>query len=360
MDTIGSQRLKSLDVMRGLTMACMVMVNSPGSWSAVYAPLCHASWNGFTPTDMVFPFFVFMLGVSIFASLRKFDFKPSGQTFIRIIRRTVSIFLVAWALNLFGRLMDNGWDFVGAFQHLRILGVLPRLALCYFFASVTVLYVPQKWIKWVIAALLAIYLVILKVTNGLVQGEGSTLCAIDFKLFGPDHAYGFSSNNDPEGILSTIPAIAHTLIGFCVGKWIFSKESKDEVLAKMLLLGAALVIAGLLLGYGCPINKKVWTPTFVLTTCGFGSLLLGLFYWFIDIRGHRKGWGFFETFGVNAITCYALAAISTTVIDLHPLFDSLSTVVAPEFASLCCALIRVAIVWLPAFILKKFKIFIKL
>jgi len=360
MNTIATQRLKSLDVMRGLTMACMVMVNNPGSWSSIYAPLRHASWNGFTPTDMVFPFFVFMLGVSIFASLRKFDFKPSGQAFIRIVRRTVSILLVAWFLNLFGRLMGNGWDFVNAFQHLRILGVLPRLALCYLFASVTVLLVPEKWIKWVIVGLLAIYCGVLWLTHGLVQGEGSTLCAIDYKLFGPDHAYGFNSNNDPEGILSTIPAIAHALIGFCVGKWVFSKEPKQDVLVKLLLLGAALTIAGLLLSYGCPINKKVWTPTFVLTTCGFGSLLLGLFYWFIDIKGHTKGWGFFESFGVNAITCYALAGIFSSLINLHPLFESLSTVVAPEFASLCCALIKVAIVWLPAFILKKFKIYIKL
>lgn len=340
-------------------MACMVMVNNPGSWGEKYAPLAHAKWNGMTPTDLVFPFFLFMLGVSIYASLRKFDFKPTGKAFVRIIKRTVLIFLVAWALNLFSRLMGNGWDFGAAFARLRYLGVLPRLALCYFFASLIVLYVPFKWLKWIIVGLLAAYAAILAAMHGLVYDDTNTLCVIDNKLFGEAHVY-HDGPIDPEGLISTIPAIAHALIGFCVGKWVFSQEPKQDIVLKVMLLGAAMTIAGFLLSYGCPINKKVWTPTFVLVSCGFGSMLLGMLYWFIDIKGHTKGWGFFESFGINAITCYALAGIFANLFDFGPVFDALSGVIAPKAASLACALMMVALVWLPAFLMKKFKIQIKL
>jgi len=354
-----SGRLLSLDVMRGLTVAGMILVNDPGSWDNVYAPLRHAEWNGLTPTDLVFPFFMFMMGVSIFASLRKFDFKPSWNTILRILRRTVSIYAVAMLLALFGNLRWNGWQLGPALAHLRLLGVLPRFALCYLFGSLTVVLVPRKYIKWVIAALLVGYYAILLACHGFIYGEGNTLCAIDIKLWGTNHMY-LDRGIEPEGLLSTIPAIAHTLIGFTVGGWVFSKDEKSDVLNKILLYGAVLTMCGLLLSYGCPINKKVWSPTFVLVTCGFGSLLLGLLYWWIDIREHRKGWAFAEAFGVNAIFSYVIAGVLCHIIDLWPVYQGLEGILTPCGSSLFCAILFVLICWIPAFVLYKCKVYIKL
>lgn len=317
-----SQRLLALDILRGITIAGMITVNNPGSWSYVYAPLGHAEWNGLTPTDLVFPFFMFIMGISTYISLRKYQFTYSAGAAWKIVRRTVVIFAIGLAIAWFGlscrtwhALADEGLPFATRlfrattnFGHLRILGVMPRLALCYGAAALIALTVPHRRIPHLIAALLVGYALLLFLGRGFAYDETNILSIVDRAVLGPDHMYK-DNGIEPEGLLSTVPAVAHVLIGFCCGALLLGVPDVRDKMLRLFLLGTAMALSGWLLSYGCPINKKVWSPTFVLTTCGMASSLLALLVWIIDVRGHRRWCCFFESFGVNPLFMYVLAAI---------------------------------------------------
>ena len=269
-----SGRLLSLDVMRGITIAGMIMVNNPGSWGYVYAPLRHASWNGLTPTDLVFPFFMFIMGVSMFFSLRKYDFKLSGESVTKVLKRTVLIFLVGFALNLFGHLCYNGFS---NFENLRILGVMQRLALAYGIGSLIGLSVKHKYILQTAAGILLFYWILLAATGSQTLSEDNIIAIVDRALFGNTHMYhdyladGTRIAFDPEGLLSCLGSIGHVLLGFYVGKMILDcKKNNELIIRNLFIFGTIIMFLGFLLSYGCPINKKLWSSTFVLTTCGFG------------------------------------------------------------------------------------------
>jgi len=389
-----SSRLLSLDVMRGLTIAGMIMVNNPGSWSYVYAPLGHAHWNGLTPTDLVFPFFMFIMGVSMYLSYSKFDFRFSGKTFVKLLRRSVLLFLIglliAWlslSLRQFNGLADAGlgvgeriWQAVSDLRHLRILGVLQRLALVSFFGSLTILLVRPKYIPWIIGLILIGYWLIIGLTGSYAENETSLISVLDRFVLGETHLYtdhlpdGSSVVFDPEGILSTLPCIAHVLLGFWAGKLISETNDLGKKTQKLFIMGTILLFAGFLLDYGFPINKKLWSSTFVLVTCGLGSLLLALLIWIIDIR-KKKNWSvFFESFGVNPMFVYVVGALLSIMLgNIHLEYAgqnlSLKGVLYGEWlqpllgdypGSLAFALILVTVCWLIAHILYKKKIFIKL
>jgi len=320
-----NQRLLSLDILRGITIAGMIMVNNPGSWSSIYAPLRHAEWNGLTPTDLVFPFFMFIMGISTYFSLRKYNFTPSWPAFVKIIRRTLVIFAIglgiAW-LGLFLRGILNDKTFfeaVANFDHIRILGVMPRLALSYGFGAMFALLLPHKVLPWLVAAILVAYSIILLTGNGFEFSDDNVISIVDHKVLGPDHMYsdtvdGVYLHFDPEGLLSTLPSIAHMLIGFICGGMILATKDKRERIVRLFLVGTVLTFAGFLLNYGMPINKKIWSPTFVLTTCGLASSFLALLIWIIDIRGHRSWTRFFEAFGVNPLAMYTIGALLSIII----------------------------------------------
>ena len=317
-----SQRLLALDILRGITIAGMITVNNPGSWSYVYAPLGHAEWNGLTPTDLVFPFFMFIMGISTYISLRKYQFTYSAGAAWKIVRRTAVIFAIGLAIAWFGlscrtwhALADEGLPFATRlfrattnFSHLRILGVMPRLALCYGAAALIALTVPHRRIPHLIAALLVGYALLLFLGRGFAYDETNILSIVDRAVLGPDHMYK-DNGIEPEGLLSTVPAVAHVLIGFCCGALLLGVSDVRDKMLRLFLLGTAMALLGWLLSYGCPINKKVWSPTFVLTTCGMAASLLALLVWIIDVRGHRRWCRFFESFGVNPLFMYVLAAI---------------------------------------------------
>lgn len=317
-----SQRLLALDILRGITIAGMIMVNNPGSWSYIYAPLGHAEWNGLTPTDLVFPFFMFIMGISTYISLRKYQFTYSAGAAWKIVRRTAVIFAIGLAIAWFGlscrtwhALADEGLPFATRlfrattnFGHLRILGVMPRLALCYGAAALIALTVPHRRIPHLIAALLLGYALLLFLGRGFAYDETNILSVVDRAVLGPDHMYK-DNGIEPEGLLSTVPAIAHVLVGFCCGALLLGAPDVRDKMLRLFLLGTAMALSGWLLSYGCPINKKVWSPTFVLTTCGMASSLLALLVWIIDVRGRRRWCRFFESFGVNPLFMYVLAAI---------------------------------------------------
>lgn len=319
-------RILALDVLRGITIAGMILVNNPGSWEHIYAPLRHAAWNGLTPTDLVFPFFMFIMGISTYISLRKYSFMLSKVAVRKVVQRTVVIFLIGIAIDWFLRFcyywpgpegMGFGeclWDAACTFDTVRIPGVMQRLAVCYGITAFIALIVKHRYIPWIIVGLLAGYFLLLMGGNGFAYDETNLLSIVDRAVFTSAHMYK-DNGIDPEGLLSTIPSVAHVLLGFYVGRMMLAgggKEPQDREtllrshLIKLFLLGTVLAFSGWLLSYGCPLNKKIWSPTFVLVTCGLASSLLALLIWLIDVKGYKRWSRFFEAFGVNPLFMYVL------------------------------------------------------
>jgi len=381
------QRLLALDILRGITIAGMILVNNPGSWNSVYAPLQHASWHGLTPTDLVFPFFMFIMGISTYISLKKYGFECSRPAVWKIVKRTFVIFAIglgiAW-FSLFCRtwntLADDNlpfWSHLGqsiyTFDRIRILGVLQRLALSYGFAAIIVLLLKHKYIPYLIGTLLITYLLVLIFGNGYEYNETSILSIVDRAILGLNHMYK-DNGIDPEGILSTIPSIAHVLLGFCCGRWLMEEKDIREKLLRLFLLGTVLTFSGFLLNYGCPINKKIWSPSFVLVTCGLASSFLALLIWIIDIKGHKKWSRFFEAFGVNPLFMYTIAAVVSILLGnirftYNGALISLSRFAYKELlqpifgdypGSLVYACLFVCLIWASGYVLYKKKIFIKI
>jgi predicted acyltransferase len=381
-------RLLSLDILRGITIAGMILVNNPGSWGAVYAPLRHAPWHGLTPTDLVFPFFMFIMGISMYLSLGKYNFAPTRQTFLKILKRTAVIFLIGLAvvwfsrsLRTFRQLSGEELDFftrllrsVTSIEGLRIPGVMQRLALSYGFAALVAVTVKHKWIPYIIAAVLTGYFLLLALGNGFELSETNILSVIDRAVLGAAHMYTDAGVKlDPEGLASTLPAICHVLVGFCCGKALTSAKDNREKMLKLFIAGACMTFAGFLLSYGCPINKKIWSPTFVLATCGLAATLLALLIWIVDEKGYRR-WGvFFESFGVNPLFIYTLATVLAILFG-NIVFtcggDTVSltgfmyqTVLKPLLGdysgSLAFALLFVGVNWITGNILYKKQIYIK-
>ena len=376
-----SNRLLSLDILRGITIAGMILVNNPGSWSHIYTPLGHASWHGLTPTDLVFPFFMFIMGVSTFMSLRKYNFQATKTSIWKIVKRTIIIFLIGLGLNWFGQLswgLGAGQSFTTAATHfdsLRILGVLQRLALAYGFAALIALFFKPKQLLWVIGTLLIGYFTILLFGNGFEKTEQNIISVFDKALWGAAHMYkdgGIAL--DPEGLLSTLPSIAHVLIGFLFGKMIMDTKDNHKRVEKLLIWGTILAFAGLLLQYGCPINKKIWSPTFVLISTGFAAQLLALLIWIIDINKKIKWSRFFHSFGINPLFIYVFAGVFANLlgsIKVTHANEAISlkgyvytVLIQPwagnNFGSLLYALLFVFVCWSVGYILYKRDIYIKI
>lgn len=384
-----SNRLLSLDILRGITIAGMILVNNPGSWGSVYAPLRHAEWNGLTPTDLIFPFFMFIMGISTYISLRKFNFEYSKATVQKIIKRTVVIFLIGLGLAWFGlsvgtfrALSEDGLGFfdrlfqsITNFEHIRILGVMQRLAITYGITSLIAIFVKHKYIPYIIVVTLSAYFLLLLFGNGFEFSENNIISVVDRAVLGVNHLYKDAGVAiDPEGLLSTIPATCHVLVGFLCGKILMEVKDNPTRITRLFITGTILTFAGLLLSYGCPINKKIWSPTFVLATCGLASNFLALLIWIIDIKGYKKWSVFFESFGVNPLFIYVLAGVLSIVIDnitfvyngetisLHGFIYN--QILQPAFgdylSSLLYALLFVTVTWFVGNILYKKKIYIKI
>ena len=379
-----NKRLLALDVLRGITISGMILVNNPGSWNHIYEPLEHAPWIGLTPTDLVFPFFMFIMGISTYISLRKYQFEFSKKSGLKILRRTIVIYgiglAIAW-LSLSFRtwhLPENKdletwqhlWVACTNFGNLRVMGVFPRLALCYGGAAIVALTVKHKYIPYLIIALLVGYTIILFTGNGFAYNETNILSRVDRYIIGVNHMYK-DNGVDPEGLLSTIPALAHVLIGFCAGKMIMEVKDLNDKIERLFLIGVSMTFVGFLLSYGCPISKKIWSPTFVLTTCGLASSFLGLLMWLIDKQGYKgKITRFFESFGVNPLFIYVFADIISILSgfiflgDGHGLTQHIFNFLQPIFGdnggSLAFAILFVTVCWCVSHILYKKKIYIKI
>lgn len=389
MNTKQNSRLLSLDVLRGITIAGMIMVNNPGSWKYIYSPLGHAQWNGLTPTDLVFPFFMFIMGISTYISLRKFNFECTKPTLLKILKRTIVIFLIGlglgWLslsfrtyhnlagddLGFFERLVQS----VTNFEHIRILGVMQRLALTYGIASLVAILIKHKYIPYIIVTTLFAYFLLLLFGNGFEFSDENIISIVDRAILGANHMYVDGGVVlDPEGLVSTIPAACHVLVGFCCGEILFKTKDNFARITNLFIAGAIMTFAGFLLSYGCPINKKIWSPTFVLATCGLASTFLALLIWIIDIKGHKKWSVFFESFGVNPLFIYVTAGVLSILLGgIWFMYDDvaislksfiynigLEPYLGDYFGSLCFALLFVGVNWVIGNILYKKKIYIKI
>lgn len=393
-----TSRILSIDILRGLTIAGMITVNNPGSWSYMYAPLEHAEWNGLTPTDLVFPFFMCVMGMCIYIAMRKFDFTCNRATVYKIVKRMVLIYLVGLAIGWFAKFcyrwnssqegadfFSQLWYMVWSFDKIRLTGVLARLAICYGITALLAITVRHKHLPYIIVGLLLTYFVILMAGNGFAYDETNILSIVDRAVLTDAHMY-HDNGIDPEGLLSTLPSIAHTLLGFIIGSLLFRKADVGEqqldartniTLTKVVplfVVGTSLLFAGYLLSYGCPINKKVWSPTFVLVTCGLASMLLALLTWIIDVKGKKQWSKFFEVFGVNPLFLFVLSDFFAIVFGAFtfPVGDKQMNVIgfvysqllAPVFGqyggSLVYSLLFIALNWVIGYQLYKRKIYIKL
>ena len=344
-------RILSLDVLRGLTVACMILVNNGTADS--FPALRHAAWNGLTLSDMVFPFFLFIMGISI-------NFSRKGGPG-QILRRSGIILLLCWGIRYIEYAL--GGDFL-PWDHFRLTGVLARIALCYLAAALLSRYVPPRILPPLAGVLLAGYAVLLVCGNGYAQDSSNILSIVDRALLGEAHLY-HKSPVDPEGLLSTVSALAHTLAGCLCGLILKREVPLPDRLRRMALYGLVLAAAGLLLSLWFPLNKRIWSPSYALFTCGGCALLLAGLAWWIDLRGCWSWTPFFEAFGRNALAVYTLSELLSAVAGrtgfsgrLYGVFSGVIPYLPA--ASLLYSLCFVGINALFAYILYRKQVFIKI
>jgi predicted acyltransferase len=310
------ERLLALDAFRGLTVAGMLLVNNPGSWSAIYAPLEHAPWHGWTPTDLIFPFFLFIVGITTELSKKE----PK-----QILRRGLLIILFGLLLNAFpffwwGKIagVDDPTFLqrvVYRFEHLRFAGVLQRIGLVYLFAGFIALKATKRQIVFIIAAILAGYWALLHFGGPLEPPEKTFAAQVDRAVLGENHIWVSSKTWDPEGPLSTLPAIATALLGVLAAGLIAEKSRPlPERVANLFGIGALGMLAGWFWGGLFPINKNLWTSSYVLFTAGFASIALATCLWLIDVHGKRAWAKPFVIYGMNPMVAFVGSGIMARLI----------------------------------------------
>jgi predicted acyltransferase len=357
-----NQRFLSLDVFRGMTICLMIIVNTPGDGAATFAPLLHAEWNGFTPTDLVFPSFLFAVGNAMSFVLPKWEKLSNSKVLFRIAKRTLLIFLLGYLMYWF--------PFTGPIASTRILGVLQRIALCYGIASIIAHFMHERVVMILAALLLLVYWYI-TMHFGLPGQEltmtGNAGILLDKWLMGEGHMYqGEGIAFDPEGWLSTLPAIVNVLIGFIVGKFIQEKGKTYEGLTHLLMWGAGFIFLGFMWNYQFPINKKLWSSSFVMLTVGLDMVIIGTIIYRIELQKQLQFSGFFEVFGKNPLVIYLFSEIlAITLYTLNVgdislfnwIFQHGFSFFAPYWASLAFALSFMLVCWLLGYVLDKFKIY---
>ncbi len=306
-----SERLYSLDVFRGMTVAAMILVNNPGSWDTVYPPLLHAHWNGCTPTDLIFPFFLFIVGVSIhFAYQTKLIEGLTRKIFLKILKRSLIIFSLGIFLSLF-----PGFNF----DTVRVPGVLQRISLVFFFCSL--LYMKTNWLAQIRAVIILLVGYFMLMTMVPVPNFGSAnlepetnLGAWLDRLLLNGHLWAKSKTWDPEGVLGTLPAISTGILGMLTGKLFTSVKEPAQKTTWLFFTGAILIVAGLAWGIVFPINKSLWTSSFVFYTAGIAMQFLAACYWLIDVQGIKRWSTPFIYYGMNAIFVFVASGLLAKIL----------------------------------------------
>lgn len=363
------KRYLSLDILRGLTVAFMIMVNNPGSWDCIYPPLRHASWDGCTPCDLVFPFFLFCVGVSMVFALAKYP-GLTKDAVKKIFKRGVLLYLIGLGLAAFPfyptvqnpdlSFWQNWVQWAG---NVRFLGVLPRIAICYVLASIIVLSIKNtKRLIGVIALLCLLHvglLVLFAGPEGAFSLEGCFARKLDMAILGSHISHNYGLPFEPEGLLGTLTSTATVLLGYVIGQQT-RNTSPLEASAKIFSLSAGLLLGGMALSLVIPINKPLWSASYVLFTAGWASFAFALFIYLIDVRGWEKPFFPFKALGMNALILFVLSGLLGRVVWMFVKWDHSAFFGQNEFISLCYAVAYMILHLIIAVILYKKKIFIKL
>ena len=406
MTEIKSTRYVALDVLRGMTVAGMILVNNPGSWAHIFPPLAHAKWAGCTPTDLVFPFFLFVVGAAMAFSFAKYNEGLNSASVNKLLKRGALIFLVGFGLNAFPFYPTSPnpdlsvWEnFVYRWEHVRIVGVLQRIAMCYVLGGFVALWMRST--KKIIASmgvLMVLHWIILyligdssaELVNGAsgafsLAGQGAD--DIDIAIFGTDHIYkGFGIPFDPEGLLGSLSGACTVLLGFLLGNMIRTNSNKMEVVAKLYTIGLICIGAGLVWSICYPIIKALWTGSYVLYAGGWAAIMLAFFIYFIDIKGKERIFTPFKALGMNPLFAFVMAGLFAKILGMMIKWKSVVTLADGtvtekswsvlswfynnicvaivgennEISSLLFALVYVAVFTAMAMVLYKKKIVIKL
>jgi predicted acyltransferase len=380
-------RYYALDVFRGATVALMILVNNPGSWGHIYSPLDHAKWHGATPTDLVFPFFLFAVGNAMAFVMPKLRTAGDGYFLKKVLKRTFIIFLLGLFLNWSPFIKWEGTALVGKpWETIRIMGVLQRIALCYCIASLLAYYSKPRLLPAISIGILLLYWLI-TYTFG-AHGDPYSLpgffgTAVDKALLGSSHMYkGEGVVFDPEGIASTLAAIVQVVAGYMAGSYIQKKGKTYEMLSHLFLAGAVLVFAGFCWDLIFPINKKIWTSSYVVYTTGLACMVIGVMIYMLEFRNMRGVWSkFFDVFGKNPLFIFVLSGFLPRVLALIRWVDKVDPVTGkpvylsplPWFYQYICkpvsanlkngsllyALCMILVYWLIVYLLDRRKIYIK-
>ena len=368
---MSSQRFTALDVFRGMTVFFMIIVNNQAG--PAFAPLRHAAWDGFTPTDLVFPSFLFAVGNAMAFTMPKWANMNNSAVLTKILKRTFLIFLIGYLLSwfpFFAQDAAGAWT-LKPIENTRIFGVLQRIALCYGIAAVLIHFLSSK--KIVIASLILLvgYWVVL-LLNGDLTMLGNAGIAVDKWLIGENHMYkGEGVPFDPEGFLSTFPAVVNVIIGYFAGVLLRDNGKDYESIAKVLLAGVVLMAIAYGWNYSFPINKKLWTSSYVLHTCGISLMMIGLLVYTIDKSGWSNKWNhFFEVFGKNPLFIYVLSGIiprllSMIMVDKDKTLGDLITQdifqqnIPGEWGTLLYAISLTMVCWLVGYWMDKKKIYVR-
>lgn len=369
-------RYTALDVFRGMTICFMIIVNSPGSGAVPYWPLNHAVWHGFTPTDLVFPSFLFAVGNALSFSEKKFQQLPSGQALYGIFKRFLIIFLLGYLMYWFPffKFNDQGNMIPFPIGDTRIFGVLQRIALCYLFTALAVRYIKREYLLWLGILLLLIYwgLLVFFGTGDPFSLTGNAIFKLDLWLLGESHLYhSHGVIFDPEGLLSTLPAIVNALAGYLTGKYLQEKGSSFNVLGRLIIIGIVGIIIAACWDKMFPINKKIWSSSFALLTISIDLLILPLLVLITEDRNKRpqKWTSFFTIFGKNPLFIYLLSEIALITLFTIPvgsisLFEKINNTVFQPLApgpagSLLFAVLYMLFCWSIGWFLDRKKIYIK-
>jgi predicted acyltransferase len=322
-------RLVSLDVFRGATIMAMILVNNPGTWSAVYPPLRHAKWNGWTLTDLIFPFFLFIVGVSI--ALAFTHRVAQGASRLDLISRAARRSAVLFALGLLlaaypiFEWKDTFGVRSGAFETIRMMGVLQRIAICYFLASLIYLFTRPRAQATLSGGLLLVYWALMTLVpvpgigpGNLTDPPANLAAFIDRSLLGEAHLWsGAARQWDPEGLLSTLPALATTLLGVWAGRLLSIEQLEAlQKAVRLLVYGVFLIATGYIWNWVFPINKSIWSSSYAVFTAGLAMSVLGSIYWIVDIQKKRQGTRLFVVYGVNSITVFVLSGLLARTLSL--------------------------------------------
>ncbi|MFT3703736.1 MAG: DUF5009 domain-containing protein [Agriterribacter sp.] len=372
MTKAGVPRFLALDVLRGMTICFMIIVNTPGTGAVPFAPLLHAAWHGFTPTDLVFPTFLFVVGNAMSFSMPKYKLQGNKSVVGKIFKRTLIIFLLGYLMYwfpFFREVKGGGYEFY-PIRDTRILGVLQRIALCYCFGALMIHFLSRKTV-WVLSAIFLVGYWLILYVSGDYTMTGNAGHKLDVILFGESHLYhGEGVAFDPEGFLSTMPAIVNVVAGYYAGVFIQRSGNNFETVARLMITGFASLCIAYFWDFVFPINKKLWTSPFVLYTVGLDLVILGIIIFIIEIKGITKGTYFFQVFGKNPLFIYLLSEVLATIlftIKTDPktsLFNSINNTVFQKiipgaWGSLLFALCYMLTCWLVGYWMDKKKIYVR-